>query len=157
VQEAVFSSSVDEARATGVSHAGVGVAIAPWLSRAARPLADCAFSLLVPADCRIGGKLPVQASRLPVGQTCRDSVVPMDGNLCAICGERMVTFSRVQAEPERGRDILLVDDVYISGTAGSERARVLHQAGAAGAYAATVARALQADRIGIQREVREPA
>jgi hypothetical protein len=153
VQEAVFSSSVDEARATGVSHAGVGVTIAPRLSRAAHPLAECAFSLLVPADCRIGGKPPVEASRLPVGQACRDSVVPMERNLCAICGER----SRVEAEPARGRDILLVDDVFTAGTTVSKCTRVLRRAGAASVYAATVARALKADRIGIQREVREAA
>jgi hypothetical protein len=157
VQEAVFSSSVDEARATGVSHAGAGVTIAPWLSRAARPLADGAFSFLVPADCRIGRKPPVEASRLPIGQACRDSLVSMEGNLCAICGQRMVTFSRVEAEPRRGRDILLVNDVYTSGTTVSERAPVLRRAGAASVYAAAVARLLKADRIGIQREVREAA
>jgi len=155
VQEAVFSSSVDEARATGVSRAGVGVTIAPCLSRAARPLADCALSLLVPAECRIGWKPPVEASRLLVGQACRDSVVPMAGNSCAICGERIVTFSRV--EPERGRDLLRVDDGYTSGTTVSGRASVLRRAGAAGVYAATVERALKADRIGMQKEVREAA
>jgi predicted amidophosphoribosyltransferase len=69
----------------------------------------------------------------------------------------MVTLSRVAAEPERGRDISRVDDVYTSGTTVSGRARVLRRAGAASVYAATVARALKADRIGIQREVREAA
>jgi orotate phosphoribosyltransferase len=81
----------------------------------------------------------------------------MEGNLCAICGQRMVTFSRVEAEPQRGRDILLVNDVYTSGTAVSERAPVLRRAGAASVSAAAVARLLKADRIGIQREVREAA
>jgi len=76
----------------------------------------------------------------------------MAGNSCAICGERIVTFSRV--EPERGRDLLRVDDGYTSGTTVSGRASVLRRAGV---YAATVERALKADRIGIQKEVREAA
>jgi ComF family protein len=43
----------------------------------------------------------VRASLLPVCQACRDSIIPVEGNLCAICGERMVTFSKmaVDAEP----------------------------------------------------------
>jgi len=162
VQEAVFSSSVDEARATGVSHAGVGVAIAPRLSGAARRLADGAFSFFAPAGCRIGGKLPVGASRLPVGQARRDSVVPdsvvpMEGNLRPIWGERMATSARVEVEPGRGRDILPLDDAYTSGTTVSGRARVLRRAGAACVYAATLVCSLKADRIGVQREVRGAA
>jgi hypothetical protein len=105
----------------------------------------------------MGGKPPVEASRVPVGHACRDSVMPMAGNLCAICGGRMVTLSRVEAEPERWHDIFRVDDVFTTGTTVSGRARVLRRAGEAGVYAAAVARALKADRIGIQREVREAA
>jgi ComF family protein len=100
LQEVVFSSSVDEARATGASRAGVGQTLAARWNETARFLADCAFSVLFPADCRICGDPLLQASRLRVCQACRDSVVPIQGNLCPICGERTVTFSQLEAEPE---------------------------------------------------------
>jgi predicted amidophosphoribosyltransferase len=71
----------------------------------------------------------------------------------------MVTCSRLDAEPERGRDIFLADDVFTAGTTVSGGAQVLRKAGTASVCAATVARALKlkADRIGIQREAREAA
>jgi predicted amidophosphoribosyltransferase len=65
----------------------------------------------------------------------------------------MVPLSRVEAEPERGRDVLLVDEVFTAGTIISERAWVLRRAGAASVYLASVARARKGDRIGIQMEV----
>ena len=82
-----------------VSRAGVGLTLAAW----ARPFADGAFSLFFPADCRICREPLVRATRLPVCQDCRDSVVPPPGEFCFICGERIVIFSptefRTEAEP----------------------------------------------------------
>jgi ComF family protein len=51
------------------------------------------------------------------------------------------------AKPERiaGREVLLVDDVFTTGTTVSECARILRRAGASKVYVTTVARTLKAD------------
>lgn len=57
----------------------------------------------------------------------------------------------VVARPEEiaGRDVLLVDDVFTTGTTVSECARVLRRAGASKVFVATVARTLKADAKGM--------
>jgi ComF family protein len=52
-------------------------------------------------------------------------------------------FAVNKPEEVRGREILLVDDVFTTGTTVSECARVLHRAGATKVYVATVARTLK--------------
>ena len=54
-------------------------------------------------------------------------------------------FSVARPEVIAGREILLVDDVFTTGTTVSECARVLRRAGAAKVFVATVARTLKAD------------
>ena len=54
-----------------------------------------------------------------------------------------------QAEEIAGREILLVDDVFTTGTTVSECARILRRAGASKVYVATVARTLKADAKGV--------
>ena len=58
-------------------------------------------------------------------------------------------FTVVRPAEIDGRDILLVDDVFTTGTTVSECARVLRWAGASKIYVATVARTLKADARGL--------
>jgi ComF family protein len=54
-------------------------------------------------------------------------------------------FVVARAEEVRGREVLLVDDVFTTGTTVSECARVLRRAGATRVWVATVARTLKAE------------
>ena len=58
------------------------------------------------------------------------------------------------AKPDEvnGREVLVVDDVFTTGTTVSECARVLRRAGASKVYVATVARTLKTDA---QHAIRE--
>ncbi len=55
------------------------------------------------------------------------------------------SFAVARPEEIAGREILLVDDVFTTGTTVSECARVLRRAGASKVFVATVARTLKAD------------
>jgi predicted amidophosphoribosyltransferase len=52
-------------------------------------------------------------------------------------------FAVARAEEVTGREVLLVDDVYTTGTTATECARVLRRAGASRVWVATVARTLK--------------
>jgi ComF family protein len=62
----------------------------------------------------------------------------------------------VVTKPEyvSGREVLLVDDVFTTGTTASECARVLRRAGASKVWVATVARTLKADAQAAQPEIK---
>ncbi len=58
-------------------------------------------------------------------------------------------FAVARPDDIAGREVLLVDDVFTTGTTASECARVLRRAGASKVFVATVARTLKADAKGM--------
>jgi ComF family protein len=111
-EEAVFSSSEDRIRASHASVAVAGHSIVSqalvadrspgWAYRSragqswASPLwvkqaAESLFSVLFPSDCRICGESLLNISRLPVCIHCLDSVCPIRGKVCSICGDRVLS------------------------------------------------------------------
>src|SRR5262245_53847321 len=55
------------------------------------------FSVLFPSDCRICRFPLVNVSRLPVCEPCLEQIVPLDGTLCRVCGEKLFSV-HVQSE-----------------------------------------------------------
>jgi len=49
------------------------------------------FSVLFPSDCRICGLPLLNVSRLPVCPDCLDEISPVEGRVCSICGERVLS------------------------------------------------------------------
>jgi ComF family protein len=104
-KEAVFSSSEDRIRAS-VASAGVAqrpVVLKPLLLEGrrrpigpksigfARRLTASLFSVLFPCDCRICSRPLLNISRLPVCTQCLTGIVPIQGKVCSICGERVLS------------------------------------------------------------------
>ncbi|MBV8051806.1 MAG: ComF family protein [Acidobacteriaceae bacterium] len=65
-------------------------------------------------------------------------------------------FAVVKPELISGRQVLLVDDVFTTGTTVSECARVLRRAGASKVFVATVARTLKAETQHVVVQLEEP-
>lgn len=90
MREAVFSSTGFRIRATQ-SHAA-GNTLAGW----SRQVVASLFFTLFPADCRICGSPLIQISRLPVCESCLDSLRPLAGEFCSICGEALFSSAFVE-------------------------------------------------------------
>jgi ComF family protein len=90
-QEVAFSSRSDETRSTTSGRSGSWSIVAAWL----RPFADSVATLFFPANCRICCEPLLRVSRLPVCTSCRDGILPIQGNVCSICGERTFSFYSV--------------------------------------------------------------
>jgi ComF family protein len=72
-------------------------AVVSW----AADVAESLFATLFPADCRICGEPLIRISRLPVCEDCLESIHPIAGGLCAICGERIVSAYALESEDIR--------------------------------------------------------
>lgn len=92
--EAVFSSSGDRIRAIEADPAVSRPFIASFTSRKnpfVAAVKEGLFAVLFPSDCRICGDPLIRVSRLPVCHACLESVVPIRGGICVICGERVIS------------------------------------------------------------------
>jgi len=58
-----------------------------WIGRTAESL----FNVLFPSDCRICGEPLPNVSRLPVCPDCLVKIHPIGGQVCSICGERVLS------------------------------------------------------------------
>jgi ComF family protein len=57
------------------------------------------FSVLFPSNCRICGDALLNISRLPVCTQCLGAIEPVDGVVCSICGERVLsTFAAADSD-----------------------------------------------------------
>jgi ComF family protein len=68
-------------------------------------MAESLFATLFPADCRICGEPLIRITRLPVCETCLNSIHPIEGGLCQICGERLISphaFADLQGDVRCG-------------------------------------------------------
>jgi ComF family protein len=57
------------------------------------------FSVLFPSDCRICGLPLLNISRLPVCPECLATIQPIDGSVCSVCGE-LVLSSYAVSDPD---------------------------------------------------------
>ena len=54
-------------------------------------VAESLFNVLFPSDCRICGEPLLNISRLPVCLQCLAGIHPVEGKVCSICGERVLS------------------------------------------------------------------
>jgi ComF family protein len=59
------------------------------LRKGIQSAAESFFAVLFPSDCRICQEPLVKISNLPVCEACLGKIVPLDGLLCRVCGEKL--------------------------------------------------------------------
>jgi ComF family protein len=98
---------------------------------------------------RVAARLMPTESRLPLDpdvlQRCRETQSQIGLSRHQRRENMRGAFGVVKPEKIVGREILLVDDVFTTGTTVSECARVLRRAGASKVFVATVARTLKVE------------
>jgi ComF family protein len=57
------------------------------------------FATLFPSDCRLCGTPLTNISRLPVCEDCLGAMRPIEGGLCSVCGERLISPFAFAGEP----------------------------------------------------------
>ena len=68
-------------------------------------VAESLFATLFPSDCRLCGAPLINISRLPVCQACLSDMRSIEGGVCFVCGERLLSpyaFAGTPDEPRCG-------------------------------------------------------
>ena len=99
----VFSSSRDASPTDGATVVPRRNSLVSSLAAGASGIAASLFATLFPADCRICGTPLTNISRLPVCDQCLSSMTRIEGNLCAICGERLTRPYALSVEEGEAR------------------------------------------------------
>lgn len=86
IRRVVFSSSVLD-RAQRVPHRTTQLRDA--MKSAVKAASSSLFAILFPADCRICHAPLTNIASLPVCDPCLARIVPLEGPLCQICGEKL--------------------------------------------------------------------
>jgi ComF family protein len=86
LRRVIFSSSVLD-RAQRVPHRTTQLRDA--MKSAVKAASSSLFSILFPSDCRICRAPLTNIAILPVCEPCLAQIVPLDGPLCQICGEKL--------------------------------------------------------------------
>lgn len=66
-------------------------ALGSWLSSRARTVAQSLFATFFPSGCRLCNAPLTNLSRLPVCESCLSAIHPIQGTVCAVCGERLMS------------------------------------------------------------------
>jgi ComF family protein len=86
LKEVVFSSSALD-RAQRVPHRTIQLRDA--MKSAVKAASSSVFSILFPSDCRICNAPLTNIASFPVCEACLGKIVPLDGPLCRLCGEKL--------------------------------------------------------------------
>jgi ComF family protein len=81
----VFSSSGGLTRSVATNSEAGARLPASWL----RGIAESLFATIFPSECRLCDSFLTNISRLPVCNECISAMRPMEGEFCAVCGERL--------------------------------------------------------------------
>jgi len=91
-REAVFSGSEDRIRAKKASvEVAAALPVSPAANTGLRRLAESLVAVLFPSDCRLCGLPRIRIFRLPVCEMCGEHIRPVQGRLCSICDERILS------------------------------------------------------------------
>ncbi len=99
----VFSSSENPIRYSGTQVLSRDKSLLCTPASFLASAAECLFATLFPSDCRLCSTPLINISRLPVCRPCLAEIRPIKGDVCAVCGERLLSPFAIGAGPQETR------------------------------------------------------